>query len=310
MPLCVEVSRLTKRFGSLKAVDDVSFHVEQGEFFGMLGPNGAGKTTILRILLDLFKPDSGEARILGGPMDETKKNRIGYMPEERGLYQDLPLERVLVYLTTLKGFSTAEARARIEPLLERFDLAEHRRKKVKDLSKGMQQKAQIISAIAHQPEVLIIDEPFSGLDPVNTQLVKDLLSELHAAGATIIMSTHQMHQVEALCERIVLIDHGHVLLYGALDEIRQRFTGRAVMVRAPRGTPDLLPEVSHLTGVLAAERVNGGLRLTLAGGAAPGELLRRMALDGMPLESFEVLTPTLDEIFIKVVGDVETGRRL
>src|SRR5574338_74010 len=122
MPLCVEVSRLTKRFGSLKAVDDVSFHVEQGEFFGMLGPNGAGKTTTLRILLDLFKPDSGETRILGGPMDEAKKNRIGYMPEERGLYQDLPLERVLVYLTTLKGLTTAEARARIEPLLERFDL--------------------------------------------------------------------------------------------------------------------------------------------------------------------------------------------
>ena len=299
MSPCVEINNVTKHFGTLKAVDDVTFHIEQGEFFGLLGPNGAGKTTILRILLDLFKPDSGSAAILGGPMTEAKKDRVGYMPEERGLYQDLPLERVLSYLATLKGLSAQEARARLDPLLERFDLAAHRRKKVKELSKGMQQKAQIIATIVHRPELLIIDEPFSGLDPVNTQMVKDLLRELHAAGATIIMSTHQMHQVEELCQRIVLINHGRVMLYGALDEIRRRFSGRAVMVRAPHGLPEL-------PGVLAVERANGGHRLTLAEETSPHEVLRALALSGAPIEGFEVDAPTLDEIFIKVVRDVES----
>lgn len=303
MPPCVEITHLTKYFGPLKAVDDVTFHVEQGEFFGLLGPNGAGKTTTLRILLDLFKPDSGSASILGGPMDEAKKDRIGYMPEERGLYQDLPLERVLIYLTTLKGLSPAEARARLDPLLERFDLSDHRRKKVKELSKGMQQKAQIIATIIHRPEVLIIDEPFSGLDPVNTQMVKDLLRDLHAGGATIIMSTHQMHQVEELCERIVLIHHGRVMLYGALEEIRKRFSGGAVMVRAPHGAQGL----AELPGVLTVERANGGHRLTLADTTTPRDLLRALALSDLPVEGFEVDTPTLDEIFIKVVRDVEGG---
>ena len=200
----VELSHVTKSFGALKAVDDVSLAVEPGEFFGLLGPNGAGKTTTIRIMLDIFKPDSGSVSILGGPMTEDKKNRIGYMPEERGLYQDIPLERGLVYLASLKGLSSADIRARLGGYLERFDLAILARKKVKELSKGMQQKAQIIATLIHQPELLIIDEPFSGLDPVNTQMVKDLLRDLHRQGATIIMSTHQMHQVEELCDRILL----------------------------------------------------------------------------------------------------------
>lgn len=298
MPPCVTISHLTKAFGALKAVDDVSFDVQQGEYFGLLGPNGAGKTTILRIVLDLFKPDSGSAAILGGPMNEAKKDRIGYMPEERGLYQDLPLERVLTYLASLKGLSPTEARARLDPLLERFDLSDHRRKKVKELSKGMQQKAQIIATIVHRPEVLIIDEPFSGLDPVNTQMVKDLLRELHAGGATIIMSTHQMHQVEELCERIVLINHGRVMLYGSLEDVRRRFSGRAVLVRASHGLPEL-------PGVLAVERVNGAQRLLLSDDTSPNQVLRELVLRDTPVEGFEVDVPTLDEIFIKVVRDVE-----
>jgi len=194
----IKVSHVAKSFGETQAVADVSFDVERGEIFGLLGPNGAGKTTTIRMMLDLFKPDRGTVSILGGPMSEEKTERIGYMPEERGLYQDAPLERCLLYLASLKGLSPAEARQRLDALLERFDLAAHKSKKVEELSKGMQQKAQIINTILHRPELVIIDEPFTALDPINTQLVKGLMYELRQQGATILMSTHQMHQVEEL----------------------------------------------------------------------------------------------------------------
>src|SRR5512137_1731416 len=190
----VELSHISKSFGSLKAVDDVSFEVGQGEIFGLLGPNGAGKTTSIRVLLDIFKPDSGTVSILGGSMTEAKKDHIGYMPEERGMYQDIPLDRCLVYLGTLKGLSPAEMNSRLSGYLERFDLESSRHKKVKELSKGMQQKAQLITTLIHNPDLVIIDEPFSGLDPINTQMVKDLLREQRDKGVTILMSTHQMQQ--------------------------------------------------------------------------------------------------------------------
>ena len=296
----VEISHITKSFGPVKAVDDVSLTVEKGEFFGLLGPNGAGKTTTIRCLLDIFKPDSGTVSILGGPMTETKKDRIGYMPEERGLYQDLSLDKVLAYLASLKGLDTAETKERLDDYLHRFDLAEHRKKKVKELSKGMQQKAQIISTIIHRPELLIIDEPFSGLDPVNTQMVKDLLRDLHNSGTTIIMSTHAMHQVEELCDRILLINHGKVMLYGRLAEIRRQFSGHALMVRVD-GT---LPEVP---GVISIEQVNGGHRLNLAPETSPQDVLRGLVSGGVPVEQFEVAMPTLDEIFIRVVQAEEAA---
>jgi ABC-2 type transport system ATP-binding protein len=168
----VEISHVAKSFGSTHAVVDVSFDVRRGEIFGLLGPNGAGKTTTIRMMLDIFRPDRGSISILGGPMDEEKKDRIGYMPEERGLYQELPLERCLLYLASLKGLSAADTRERLAGYLERFDLAAHKGKKVKELSKGMQQKAQIINTLLHRPELVVIDEPFTALDPVNTQLVK------------------------------------------------------------------------------------------------------------------------------------------
>ena len=189
----VQVSHIAKSFGSIEAVRDVTFEVDKGEIFGLLGPNGAGKTTTIRVMLDIFKPDNGTVSVLGGPMSEEKKDLIGYMPEERGLYQDIPLERCLVYLATLKGLSAGEARKRLQEYLERFELLPHKNKKVKELSKGMQQKAQIIAAILHQPDLIIIDEPFTSLDPINTQLVKDLMGELREEGVTILMSTHQMH---------------------------------------------------------------------------------------------------------------------
>jgi ABC-2 type transport system ATP-binding protein len=290
----VELSNISKSFGPIKAVDDVSFSIEKGELFGLLGPNGAGKTTSLRVMLDIFKPESGSVAILGGPMNESKKDHLGYMPEERGLYQDIPLDRCLAYLGSLKGLSPAEVKQRAAVYLERFDLAASKTKKVKELSKGMQQKAQVIATLLHQPELLIVDEPFGGLDPLNTQMVRDLLLEQHQQGVTIILCSHQMHQVEELCDRIVLIDHGKVMLYGALDEIRRQFSGHSVTVR----TGDKIPT---LKGVERIESVNGTVKLHLASGTAPQEVLRSLVAQNVNLEQFEISMPTLDEIFIRVV---------
>jgi ABC-2 type transport system ATP-binding protein len=302
----VEISHISKSFGALKAVDDVSFEVEKGEIFGLLGPNGAGKTTAIRVLLDIFKPDHGSVSILGGSMTEAKKDHIGYMPEERGMYQDIPLERCLVYMGTLKGMSPLEVHDRIAEYLERFDLASSRRKKVKELSKGMQQKAQLITTLIHEPELVIIDEPFSGLDPINTQMVKDLLREQRDKGVTILMSTHQMHQVEELCDRIVLIDHGRTVLYGGLDEIRRQFTGHAVIVRTPNDLPTL-------AGVEHIERSNSSAyRLNLSPATNSQDVLRKLVDSGIQVDQFEIATPTLDEIFIRVVqnDERESGERI
>jgi ABC-2 type transport system ATP-binding protein len=299
MPTVV-VDHLSKNFGKLTAVDDVTFSVEQGEIFGLLGPNGAGKTTTIRLILDIFKPDQGQIAIFGGSMDEKKKNRIGYMPEERGLYRDITLDRCLGYLGSLKGLSSAEVRRRSEPYLERFDLLGVRQKKVSELSKGMQQKAQIIVTLLHKPELIIIDEPFAGLDPVNTRLVKDLLLELRTNNVTIIMSTHMMHQVEELCDRLVLIDHGRVLLYGDLSEIRRGFSGNTIVLRAAGELPDL-------PGTAIVEQRNGTTRLKMAPGTTPQAVLRMLVQHQVAIEKFEIAIPTLDEIFVRVVG--QAGER-
>jgi ABC-2 type transport system ATP-binding protein len=290
----VEISHIAKSFGQTQAVSDVTFSVAQGEIFGLLGPNGAGKTTTIRLMLDVFKPDRGTVAILGGPMSEDKKDRIGYMPEERGLYQDAPLERCLTYLATLKSIPPGEARKRLKQYLDRFDLTAHRTKKIKELSKGMQQKAQIISTILHRPELVIIDEPFTSLDPINTQLVKDVIRELRDDGATILMSTHQMHQVEELCDRIVLIDKGHNLLYGSVYEIRRRHAGDALLVQ----TTGSLPPIKGIRQVLPH---NGDLKLLLDDGTSPQDVLRALVAGDVPVDKFEVALPTLDEIFIQVV---------
>jgi ABC-2 type transport system ATP-binding protein len=293
----VEISHVTKTFGTLKAVDDVSFSIEKGELFGLLGPNGAGKTTALRCMLDIFKPDSGSIALLGGPMSESKKDLIGYMPEERGLYQDLSLERCLIYLGSLKGLSPADVRQRSNGYLERFDLAAYKTKKIKELSKGMQQKAQIIVTILHHPELLIVDEPFGGLDPVNTQMVKDLLREQREQGVTVILCSHQMQLVEELCDRIVLIDHGKVMLYGGLADIRRQFSGNEVKVRTTSTIP-------NMAGVERIEPINGIIKLHLSPETAPQDILRALVAGNISIEQFEISMPSLDEIFIRVVqGD-------
>lgn len=294
----VKLERVSKSFGKVKAVDDVSFHVRSGEIFGLLGPNGAGKTTILRLILDIFKPDDGQIAVLSGPMNEAKKAHVGYMPEERGLYQDVPLERCLVYLASLKGLPKAQAKSRISDYLERFDLTSYRSRPVKELSKGMQQKAQVIATLVHEPELLIVDEPFNGLDPVNTKMVKDILVDLRENGVAIIMSTHMMHQVEELCDRILLIDHGRSMLYGDINEIRGMYAGHTLIVQTQARLP-------VMDGVLNVETHNSIYRLTLSPDIQPADILHQLVEEQIVLERFEIAIPTLDEIFIRVIQEQE-----
>jgi ABC-2 type transport system ATP-binding protein len=291
----VEVSHLAKRFGDVQAVADVSFAVEPGEIFGLLGPNGAGKTTTIRMMLDIFRPDAGTISVFGAELDLDRKRRIGYMPEDRGLYKDLKLEPTLIYLATLKGLDEGTARSRLGGWLERFDLAEHRQKKAQELSKGMQQKAQIIATLLHDPDLIVIDEPFAGLDPVSTRLVKQILEEQRQAGKSILMSTHQMYQVEALCDRIVLIDEGHTVLYGTVSDIKRNFAGNAVVIE---GQGDF----SQIPGVLETRKENGVWHLALEIGRDPQDVFRALAdRENVKIERFELAEPSLDDIFVNVV---------
>jgi ABC-2 type transport system ATP-binding protein len=298
----VSVSHLKKAFGDVRAVVDVSFEVQAGEIFGLLGPNGAGKTTTIRIMLDIFRPDGGEVSIFGGKLDEAKKGRIGYMPEERGLYKDLKLEPTLIFLAMLKGLDEATARRRLEEWLKRLELWEYRQKKIQELSRGMQQKAQLIATLLHEPDLIVVDEPFSGLDPVNTRLVKAIMEEQCQAGKTILMSTHQMYQVEALCNRIVLINRGQTMLYGGVEQIKREFAGNAVVVEG-RG------DLTSVPGVLQARQENGAWHLALAQDTSPQDVFRALAArDGIRIERFEIAEPSLDDIFVSVVrGDGGEG---
>ncbi len=292
-----QVLGLAKRFGETQAVADVSFNVEPGEIFGLLGPNGAGKTTTIRMLLDIFEPDAGTIRIFDGKLDMERKRRIGYMPEERGLYKDLKLEPTLVYLATLKGLSEGTARRRLGEWLDRLELAEHRYKKVQELSRGMQQKAQIIATLLHDPDLIVVDEPFSGLDPVSTRLVKQIFEEQRQSGKSILMSTHQMYQVEALCDRIVLIDQGRTVLYGPVSEIKRNFAGNAITLE---GQGDF----SQIPGVSEARHHNGTWHLGLQIGTDPQAVFRALAArEGIKVERFELAEPSLDDIFVQVVGE-------
>ena len=291
----IELTEVTKRFGSQVAVDHVSFNVQPGEIFGLIGPNGAGKTTTLRMVLDIFRPDEGSIAVFGGTLDDAKKALIGYLPEERGLYQDIPLDDCIVYLASLKGLSNDEARRRMEDYLKRFDLVDHRHKKVKEMSKGMQQKAQLIVTLIHDPQLIIVDEPFTALDPINTEMVKDLLRERREAGAAIILCTHQMDQVEALCDRLAMINRGQIVLYGTLDEIQHSYAPHAVVVRTSAQLPAAIP------GVASVERINTHLRMNLAEGTAPQDLLRTLVSMDIPLEQFQLALPSLEEIFVNIV---------
>jgi ABC-2 type transport system ATP-binding protein len=247
------------------------------------------------MMLDIFKPDQGVVEIFGGTMDEDKKNRIGYLPEERGLYKDLKLEQTLIYLATLKGMEEKTARQKLMEWLERFDLFEHRQKKIQDLSRGMQQKAQFIATLIHDPDLIVVDEPFSGLDPVNTRLAKQIILDECRDGKTIIMSTHQMHQVEAMCTRIVLINAGRTVLYGEVGKIKRKYAGNAITIK---GSGDF----SSIPGVQEVQQLNGIFHLILDSKTTSQDVFQHLGNhDQFIIDRFEIAEPSLEDIFISVV---------
>lgn len=296
----LSIHDVNKWYGDYHAVRNLSFEVNRGEIFSILGPNGAGKTTSIRMILDIIKPDKGSIRVLGDVFTEETRNRIGYLPEERGLYKNVPLNRLLRYLGQLKGINGNEAEKRAAEWLERFGLGEHLTSKVSALSRGMAQKVQLIVTILHKPELIIIDEPFSGLDPVNTQLVKDILFELRDSGTTIMMSTHQMHQVETMADRMLMISKGQRVLYGRVDEVRMEFAKNAVIVE---GDGDW----HALDGVHTVEPGrNGEVTLHLQDEISPDSIIATMArTDGYRIRRYELAIPGLDEIFIQVASHAE-----
>jgi len=293
----IQIRDLVKRYGDVVAVDHLSFEVKQGEIFGLLGPNGAGKTTTIRVVMDILNPDAGNVTILGQPPGQAK-GRVGYLPEERGLYRNLKVLDTLIYLGELKGVPRSAARERAVGLLERIQLQDWATRKVRDLSQGMQQRLQFVASLVHDPEVLFLDEPFQGLDPVNAERIKDFIADLHREGKTIVLSTHQMNRVEALCHRILLINRGRAILYGPLDEIKQEYAPHAVRVRAPHVPLDL-------PGVVGVEADDGAFNLALADGANPQEVLRALLDRGVEVQAFEVAPVPLEDIFVAVVSGEE-----
>ncbi len=294
----VRVDSLTKRYGQVLAVDRLSFEVRQGEIFGLLGPNGAGKTTTIRMILDIIKPDSGSIMVMGQPPSAEMMEHIGYMPEERGLYPDLTVLECLVYLAELKGMPRAKARTRALDLLRRVELDRHYRHKVKALSKGMQQKVQFLVTLMHDPQLVVLDEPFQGLDPVNTDLIMAMIVELRHQGIAVIMSSHMMNQVEQMCDRILLIDHGQAKLYGPLQEIKARYGQHTLLVDLDNSVE--FP--TDLPGVARVDRQGNRWKVLLREDATPPAVLERLLARRLPITRFEVGSMPLDQIFISVVG--------
>lgn len=296
----IVVEDISKWYGDFQAVKDLSFEVKPREIFAMLGPNGAGKSTTIRMILDIIKPDRGRISVLGGAINEASKNRIGYLPEERGLYKNVRVLEMMIYLGQLKGMSQHDARQRASQLLERLELGEHEQSKVEELSKGMQQKVQFAVTVMHDPELIIIDEPFSGLDPVNRLVIKDLLEDLRDKGGAIVMSTHRMGQVEEMADRMLMISHGQQKLYGPVDAIRREYARHAIIVEG-EGNWATLPGVTH---VEAMENHRHAHLLHLEESATPDSVLEAIAqAPQMRIERFERAIPSLNEVFIRVAGE-------
>ena len=296
MDHAIELNGVSKTFGKFKAVDGLSFKVSRGRVFGLLGPNGAGKTTTIRMIMNITAPDEGEIRILGAPMSRGTQNRIGYLPEERGLYRKMKVLDHLYFLAAIKEVSREKAKERIGEWLDKMELRPWLNKKVDELSKGMQQKVQFIATIVHDPEILILDEVFSGLDPINTGLIKEYLSEFRSRGKTIIFSTHVLEQAEKLCDEICLIAKSKKILEGNLKEIKKQFA------------PDLLrlsvqaseTEVGSLPGVVSVQPVDGDYVVALQPGTDRREFLRR-AFDRYDVKAFSEKEPELEEIYLTAV---------
>jgi len=283
----LDIQNLCKRYGDHVAVDDLSFSVPRGSVFGLLGPNGAGKTTTIRMVMRIIASDSGTVLLDGQPVDDDRRRIIGYLPEERGLYKKMKVLEHLVYLGTIRGIRSGEAKKRAAAWLERFELAEWATHKVEDLSKGMQQKIQFIGTILHRPPLLILDEPFSGLDPINTRALKDLLQDMAADGVTIVLCTHVLPQVDELCSDICLINRARPILLGSLDRIRDDYEES---------------EFAALPGVTSVHPLGDEQLLELEDGQEPRNLLRAL-VDRSQVESFTRFIPDLENIFIRAVEE-------
>ena len=298
----LHVEGASKAFDGVQAVDGVSFDVKRGEIFGLLGPNGAGKTTLIRMILDIIKPDHGTIRFTFSQNSKSFKDKVGYLPEERGLYEERRVSDTLLYLASLKHIKASRARERIRFWLERLSLQEHFESKIKELSKGMQQKVQFIAAVLHQPELVILDEPFAGLDPVNQDLFQQIIGDLRAQGTTVLLSSHQMNLVENLCDRIFLINRGKEVLYGGLQEIKRSWSEDFVKIEY-RGEGAILnscPLVKTLKlSENAAERQK--VELILRKGVTPNEFLKFIT-DRLDIEELAITKPPLHHIFVELVG--------
>jgi ABC-2 type transport system ATP-binding protein len=293
---------VTKRFGKHTAVEDLDFEVPLGSICGLLGPNGSGKTTTIRMIMGILNPDEGRVSLLGSDPDVTRRTRVGYLPEERGVYKKMTCLELIMFLGEIRGVKRAEGKRRGLAWMERLGLSSWADKRVEDLSKGMQQKIQFIGTVIHEPDLLILDEPFSGLDPINQDVLEEIVRDLHAKGTTILFSTHLMDQAERLCERVCLISKARKVLDADLRELKAAERKGVVAVEF-EGSDDWLrgPEVDRI------EAVNGGLHVMLRDGADHQALLRRGVAAGVTILKFDLVEPRLHEIFVRHAGADAVG---
>jgi ABC-2 type transport system ATP-binding protein len=306
VPDAVALRSVTKTFGEKVAVRDLTLSVPEGGLYGFIGPNGAGKTTTLRMILSILFPDHGEVSVLGHRSALEAKDRIGYLPEERGVYKKMRVGSFLAYVAKLKGRAGPGLSGVVRGWLERVGLAEVEGKRLEELSKGMQQKAQFISAVLHEPDLLILDEPFAGLDPVNMRLLRELVAAEHRRGATVLFSTHVMVQAEQICDHVVMIHDGEKVLDASLPAIRSRFDPRA-LVFEPLDPAASLEPLAGLAGVESVARDGGCLLLRLAEGADVAAAMRG-AVAALPAARVEIRRPTLEDIFVELVGAAPEAR--
>ena len=296
----VRLSGVHKTFGAHTAVSDFDLEIEPGAIYGLLGPNGSGKTTTIRMIMGILLPDSGAVELFGGVPNFARRSRVGYLPEERGVYEKMKVLDQLIFFGEIRGVSRALARTRAEAWLERLGLSEWASKKVQTLSKGMQQKVQFISTVLHDPELLILDEPFSGLDPINQDVLEQIVREEQGRGKTILFSTHLMEQAERLCERVCLISRSRKVLDGNLKQLKRNERSGVVAVEF-EGEGEA-PRIAW-PGVSAVEQAGDALHLTLSEGARPDEILAALVAAGVSVRRFELLEPRLHEIFVRHAGD-------
>ena len=302
MSEAIVVKGVTKTFGPKVAVKDLDLTVPEGGLYGFIGPNGAGKTTTIRMIMSIVFPDRGELSVLGHGSALEAKDRIGYLPEERGVHKKMKVGSFLVYVARLKGYTGSDVRNRVRGWLERVGLAEVENKRCEELSKGMQQKIQFISAVIHEPDLLILDEPFSGLDPVNMRLLRDLVLDEHRRGATIIFSTHVMVQAEQICDHIVMINDGEKVLDDTLSGIRNRFDPRTILFEPMTPEADV-DRVRGLSGVKNVTRSNGSYKISLGEDSDPSVAMREI-VSTVPTARIELHRPTLEDVFVQIVcGD-------